>query len=163
MKKYTYADFRNAGMAPRQALRTARICQRFADLESQGLVTLASEDEQENYFDVYGKPDAYEGKNGKRVSADQALKEMEATLERWGCVVIYTEFRLSEDDEFEHADSIGRCVYANPLDPRENWYVPDLMSAALDAYDKARAPGEHLLSLADWAQRTNPPSSAGAG
>ena len=34
-------------------------------------------------------------------------------------------------DKWEVVDSIGMCVYANPLDPFENCYVPDLMASAL--------------------------------
>lgn len=34
---------------------------------------------------------------------------------------------------WQHADSIGMCVYADPFDPFENAYVNDLMRNALDA------------------------------
>jgi len=46
---------------------------------------------------------------------------------------------VATGDKWEHADSIGMCVYEDPLDPFQNCYVVDLMATALEAIPQ---PGE---------------------
>lgn len=102
------------------------------EAERADLVRLRIEPEQENYFDVYGKPDN-----------DQEKARIERELERCDCWWIVAEVNEGDEitgDKWEHADSIGMCVYDNPLDPFENDYIPDLMRAALDAVP---VPGAH--------------------
>jgi hypothetical protein len=116
----------------------AVIAERFADAEDGGKVRLRAEPEQESYFDVYGEPEGYTGIHGKRVSAEDAHKELAEILDRDGAWVVIAEYRIG-DDEWEHADSVGMCSYADPLDPVQNCYVADLMQSALDALDKELA------------------------
>ncbi len=57
-----------------------------------------------------------------------------------GAWQVVGEWRLSDDDEWESADSICGCVgYADPGSAFENCYVIDIMQATLDAYHAARA------------------------
>ena len=105
------------------ALDHARTLQQWAEAEAAGLVRIEAEPEQDNYFDVYGAPDT----DGER-------KQIEAELDRVGCWVVFTEVNHGTEgtgDDWQHADSIGMCVYANPCDPFQNCYVVDLMAAAL--------------------------------
>ncbi len=116
-----YAQARKAGYSARESLRTARILREWDNLESAGLVRLRAEGEQEGYFDVYGEP----------VSAKERA-EIERYLDLWGCYCCLAEY-LDTRGTWQVADSIGMCVYANPLDPLENWYIPDLMQSAIDS------------------------------
>lgn len=128
----TYQQFRQAGFSASESLRNAKICARFADLESQGLVRLRAIPEEEDYFSVYGEPDGYTDLNGRRVSAEQEREELCATIDRDGCWRIRSEWRETEDSLWNLADDIGMCVYKNPLCPLQNCYVPSLMRAAID-------------------------------
>lgn len=103
------------------ALRDARTVAEFEELESQGLVRIKAEPEQESYFDVYGEPDN-----------EKERKATEDYLERWGCWAVFSEY--FDGDDWQHADCIGMCVYADPMSPVENDYVPELMRAAIQAY-----------------------------
>lgn len=110
------------GRDAEMALSDARTIAAFRDAEAAGLVRISCEDEQENYFDVYGKRDT---------AADQ--KRMEETLRRLGCYYVQTEW--FDGEGWQHADGIGMCVYERPDSPFENCYVSGLMRAALDAVD----------------------------
>lgn len=107
------------------ALQNTKTLQAFRQAESDGRVRIRYEGEQESYFDVYGEPDT-----------EKERKAILAELERHGCWFVVTEF-LAPYGEWEHADSIGMCVYSNPTDPFENCYVPDLMSSALEKLENA--------------------------
>jgi hypothetical protein len=106
----------------------------FRELESQGAVRIIAEPEQENYFDVYGEPDD-----------PQARDEIEANLEDWGCWVVHTEY--FDGQAWQWADSIGMCVYHNPIDPKENDYVPDLMRSAVEQYKHATFYSDATITL----------------
>lgn len=81
---------------------------------------IVAEPEQENYFDVYGEPDD---------EKDRA--EMETLLERYGCWVVFAQIALPNGC-WETVDSVGMNTgYADPTDPFENCYVPQMMRAAL--------------------------------
>lgn len=113
------------------ALRSAKTLEQWRDYESAGLVRLRVEPEQENYFDVYGKPDT-----------ERERLQLEAALERDGCWFIVSEVNHGNEaigDQWEIADSIGMCVYSNPLCPFENCYVVDLMAKAIESVPQ---PGE---------------------
>ena len=113
-----YKRARASGMNAKHALSTAKAITEFNDLESAGLARLCAEPEQESYFSVFGEPDT-----------ESEREQIAAALDRDGCYVVYTEIFFN--DAWRHADSVGMCVYSNPLDPFENWYVPDLMHAAV--------------------------------
>jgi hypothetical protein len=132
-----YAKARKAGYPAAQALRAAKIVNDWQSLESDGKVRMEINPEEDSYFDVYGEPDAYEGENGKRVSAEQAKVELVDLLDRWGCYYVVTEY-LDANGEWQHADFIGMCVYLDPADWRENWYIPDLMAEAIRLYTESR-------------------------
>lgn len=123
-----YTEARKAGYSAKHAHSVAKTLVEWD--EAGDNVRISLDEEQENYFDVYGVPDAYTDGNGRRVSAEKAREEMCDLLERWGCYVVYAEY--FHGGEWHQADSIGMCVYRRPDDWRENWYVPDLMRECLD-------------------------------
>jgi hypothetical protein len=112
------------------ALRSARVLAEWRKAEKAGLVRLRAEEEQESYFDAYGKPE-------DEKECESIIKE----IERNGCWRVISEVRTGGDcwrtgseywKHWEHADSVGMCVgYENPLDPFQNDYVIDMMRAAL--------------------------------
>lgn len=105
------------------ALRMAKTITEWQEAESAGLVRLKADEERESYFSVYGEPDS-----------EQERKAIVHSLELYGCFVVYSEVNTGSEasgDNWEMCDSVGMCVYKNPLDPFENYYVPDLMQAAL--------------------------------
>ena len=110
------------GRDAEMSLRSARIIARFKDLESRGVVRISSEEEQESYFSVYGEPDTEKERNS-----------ILDTIERLGCVYVLTEW--FDGEEWNHADSIGMCIYEDPESPFENCYVADLMSSAIEQID----------------------------
>lgn len=107
------------GRAAEMALRDARAIARFEELKREGLVRMIQEEESESYFRVYGEPDT-----------DAERKRTLQILERWGCYYVSAEFR-SHDGEWETADGVGMCVYANPTSPFENCYVAEMMREAV--------------------------------
>lgn len=120
------------------ALRSARTLAEWRQAEAVGLVRLQADPEQENYFDVYGKPDS-----------EKERKAIEDCLERMGCYVVYSEVNHGSEsrDDWQHCDSVGMCVYDNPLDPFENCYVIDLMRSALDQIPQPGNTDELCTSL----------------
>lgn len=132
-----YREFKNQGaycIPPGRAacaIRNARTLAEWRAARNSNLVRLRMIPEEESYFDVFGRPDN-----------EKERKEIETLLDRWGCYWVVSEVNHGNEtrDDWQHADSIGMCVYANPLDPFENCYIPDLMRAALDAIPQ---PGEN--------------------
>lgn len=117
------------------SLRAARTILAFREKEREGKVRMRKEEEQENYFDVYGKPDGYTNAQGHWVSQKEAIKELEELLERDG--VWWTCSEWFNGEEWEQADSCGMHTgYKNPLDPFENCYVVQEMQAALDKLEE---------------------------
>jgi len=100
------------------------IISEFRILESQGLVRLRAEEENESYFSVYGKPES-----------EKERQEMIETLERTGCWCVISEFFA--DGAWHFSDSVGLCTgYENPLNLEENTYVIDLMRSAIDSMNR---------------------------
>lgn len=130
--KSLYLKFRASREAASHAFYSAKTLTQWQEMEAEGLVRIGADHERENYFDVYGEPEAYVDGFGRRVSAAQARKELEEILERDGCYTVFTEYL--KDGEWVMADSIGMNTgYKNPTSPFENCYVPDLMRSAIDA------------------------------
>lgn len=104
------------------ALRNAKTLSEWDLAERAGLVRLRAIPEEENYFDVYGRPDD-----------KKEREEIQRLLDQWGCYYIVSEVNHGDErqDNWQHADSIGMCVYRRPCDPFENSYIIDLMSEAL--------------------------------
>ena len=119
-KEIFYKRFREHGKTAQDALRSANVLAKFRKMESRGLVRLRAEPEEENYFDVYGEPENEKDK-----------KAIIHSIETYGCYWIVSERACSKCGTFEHKDSIGMCIYKNPLDPFENDYVIDLMENAI--------------------------------
>lgn len=118
------------GRQAEMCLRDARAIAEFETLASAGLVRITSEDECENYFDVYGREDN-----------ERDQKRMEETIRRMGCVRVVSEW--FDGSEWQMADSIGMCVYDRPESPFENCYVVELMREAITAAEN------HAVSLRD--------------
>ena len=77
------------------ALAHAKTLETWREYETAGLVRLQVEPEQDNYFDVYGKPDT-----------EKERLQIEAELESNGCWTVFTE--VNNGEEWEMVDSIGR-------------------------------------------------------
>lgn len=63
-------------------------------------------------------------------------KEFRALVEREGVWVVITEYRLNEDDEWEHGDSIGGIVAENLDEYLEDGYGLDLRGQAIELLRK---------------------------
>lgn len=145
-KEQYYHEARKAGMSAKHALSTAKTLVAWQEAEEAGLVRLRAEEEEENYFDSYGKPEAYTSIYGRRVSEGQATKELEDLLERKGCWCVLTEW--FDGDEWHLADSVGMCVgYDDPCDWKQNWSVPDLMASALDEVAEEMSKRRYFSSM----------------
>jgi hypothetical protein len=129
------------GESAKWALRDAKTLLAFREAESEGLVRLRCEPEQESYLDAYGEPEGYTVANGRRVTAEQALKELLETLERdgawWACAEWF------DGEEWQMADSCGMHTgYRDPLCPFQNCYIAGHMRSALDALQEHRETAE---------------------
>ena len=125
-----HKPFTLVGSDAKCSLDAARTLLAWQQAESDGLVRMRCEPEQENYFDVYGKPEPW--KHGQ--TQEQATRETEEMLERYG--VWWTCSEWWDGNEWQMADSCGmHAGYKNPLDPFENCYVIDEMQSALDAME----------------------------
>ena len=133
----TYKRSRKNGYAAMEAKLIADTEDRFEQLEQDDLVRIIATPEYENYFSVYGEPEAYQDRNGRRVSAEQARKELVEMIDRDGCWYVSSQYRCVECGKWETADGIGMCCgYSNPCDPVENPYVVDLMQSAINEVNK---------------------------
>ena len=137
--KNTYSKFKAnkpfmlEGRDSEMSLRAAKTLLKWEELENRGLVRIKAEDEEESYFDVFGREDDKEQQ-----------KATEDLIERWGCVYVSTEY--FDGSSWQLADSIGMCVYENPTSPFENCYVIDLMNECIEQLEKHwqdDASGEH--------------------
>lgn len=118
-----YRRFRASGFAPAHALYAAKTLEAWNRLEDAGLVQIVAEEEEEFYFDVYGEPD------------DERERERICDIiERSGCWCVVGQYRTSERQEWQRADSIGMCVgYDDVTSPFDNFCVPDIMEATIEA------------------------------
>ena len=115
------------------SLASARTLLAFAEAESDGLVRMRCEPEQESYFDVYGDLER-DGvtRNGHPLSREQARTALVETLELDG--VWWTCSEWFDGSEWQEADSCGMHTgYSDPLNPFQNCYVIGEMQSALDA------------------------------
>ena len=124
--RFPVARIVNLNPSPAHPMKTT--IETFRAFESDGLVRLRALPEIESYFDVYGEPDSA-----------QERQEIIDTIDLHGCWLVESEFYA--DGQWHHADSVGMCVYSRPLDPTENWYVEDLMRAAIDALEMQSTEG----------------------
>ena len=131
--KQAYQQFRSAGYQAHVALSSAKSCVEFMEL-GNGKVRIIAEPEFENYFDALGEPEGYTDIHGKHHSAEEERKTIEQSIERNGIYCIVAKYRDEETGKWESADSVGMCIYDNPLSPFENCYVADLMRSAVEAY-----------------------------
>ncbi|MCP4569126.1 MAG: hypothetical protein GY841_16245 [FCB group bacterium] len=114
----TYKEFRQAGYRAEHAKYATDALIAFEDREDLRIVAYP---EEGSYFDVYGEPDTEKEK-------EQILHY----LELWGCWCVASEKQCPECGEWEIVDCVGWCCYADPTDPLDNLYVPDLMHSALN-------------------------------
>jgi len=128
-----YRKFRSVGIGgiygqnAMDCLRNARIVDEFENGEYSNNLRIIAEEESDNYFDVMGR----------NCISEKEDKRQEEIIERLGNWCVSAQYRLSDDSDWIHADSIGMCTgYENPASPFENGYVPDLMKSAIDALKK---------------------------
>lgn len=126
-----YNEARQAGYPATHALIVAKALIEWEKAESAGMVRLRAEPEQESYLSSFGEPEAYVDNHGRRVSEEKAKEELIEMLDSRGCWWVVAEW--FDGVKWHHADSIGMCAgYHDPLNWRENWYVPGLMRSALE-------------------------------
>ena len=121
-----YHKARRAGCTASEALRRARTTVRFADLHFRGLVRLHAEQDCDMYDDSYIE-------TWPRMSKEAIAREKKSLwrlIEREGVWTYFGQWRASEDDDFESADSIGEIIGTDLSD-----YCYDLMQSAIDALD----------------------------
>lgn len=135
---YTHRD------GAKSALYSARIVVKWRDYEWDGCdddserivgeCRLRAEADEEPYY-AGDMEDGYTNIHGRRVSAEEAQKEISAMLERDGVWGIVAE--VWNGKEWEMVDSIWSCAgYSDVLSPYENCYVVDHMAAAMDRADE---------------------------
>lgn len=147
-RAHYYSELRRAGYNAQDALRGAKTWDAFTDAEGAGLVRLRAEPEQESYFDVYGEPEGFTALNGRRVSAKEERDDIAKLIDTVGCWWIVAEWQDAEG--FWHAsDSVGMNIHHNPLDPRDNCYVLDLMRSAVDALEAEQDANEAEEAVTD--------------
>lgn len=130
-----YGEARKAGYNPPQALRAAKIVAEFQSRDDIEIIAVA---EQESPFDVYGEPEGYKDADGRYHTSGEERKELIRIYDSLGvwCVQAVVVKRCPEcgHEDRKTVDCVGMCTgYENPCDWRQNWYVVDLMAAALDA------------------------------
>jgi hypothetical protein len=129
-----YHRLRRAGWRAEEAIRAARILERWDKAESDGLVRLqAIPDEDWTIKD-----------NGCSCGNPVCQRRERESFERDGAWGSVGEYRTDTDSEdWTHADSVwGHVGYNDVLSPLENPYILDIMAATLDALDaQAIAPG----------------------
>jgi len=110
--------------------RNATVKAKFEHIESVGLVRLVWDyDECVHYDDLAG--DCFNESNADHIPGGlRALKaqekEFKSKIEQDGVWVLRGEYRLSDSDEWEHADSCGGFVGQD-----DNGYEPDIMEETM--------------------------------
>lgn len=132
-----YRQFRAAGYPSLESWESAKIAEEFylhskedESPDEVGAVRLRVEPEYESYFDVYGEPWGFTDISGRYISAEEARHQIEESIQLNGLYCVISD--VWNGDEWEPVDSIGMCVCSDPESPIENWYIPDLMRAALE-------------------------------
>lgn len=128
-----YAKARRHGYNAAAAYRLATTLVTWDAHDTGTQVRLRCVEECENYYDVFGAPEAYTDVHGRRVSATDARKEIDDLLDLHGCWFLVAEFSTDHGETWHVADTIGMCT-GYVLSPYENGYVPDLMRAAMSAH-----------------------------
>lgn len=117
--KNYYLKFREVGQRAQQALRNAKILEKFRELEYLGFVRVRLEPEHESYFDIFGKPDTKEQE-----------KYIRDFIEQYGLWYMVGEYSNNQG-QWEQTDSIGMLLYENPLCPFQNDYFTDIAQSCI--------------------------------
>lgn len=142
--KFQYRALRECGWRAGEAMRAARIlvswhrreAGEFDHPDAIHCVRLrAVPDETATFDDVCG--DTYNPRANPDIPRSRLEREEAAfrdLVEREGVWGVVSEYWDETDERWRHADScFGFAGYKDVMDPRENPYIPDLMSAALEA------------------------------
>ncbi len=118
-----YRRLRGLGERANVALRSAKIKDEFSYLESLGLVRLIV------------KPDEFSDLSylDQEMFADVRQKELDRA-ERDGTCGIVSQYRVSDDDDWQEADSVWGFIGD---DWKDSGYDSDLMDSAIQAYYSA--------------------------
>lgn len=128
VRRYYHA-FRAKGYRATDALRAARVKDRFEDLENEGLVRLYSEPEMEmhdlSYVDTWGL-------SPKRTEREkQRIRDM---IDRDGLWIWSAQFRTDEDEDWEYVDD---ATVGDVVGDIEGIYDIDFMELAIEAVESA--------------------------
>ena len=127
----TFNDFRKQGFRPVEAIRAARILQKWEPLESEGFVKLEWHPDSDPYDDSFIDTWTDENENTR----EQYRKALWRDIERDGVWGLVASIRTDTDDSeaWEVVDSIWGLVGQD-----DAGYGPDLMNAAIQELDKKR-------------------------
>jgi hypothetical protein len=131
-----YHRFRRAGWRADEAIRAARILERWDEAKGEGWVRIQVEPDDSGWHhdDICG------------CDRGDKCQVLRAAIDN-GVYAVIGEYRddpdAPEDDRWMPGDSVcGFVGYDDPLDPYLNPYVLDIMATTLDALDaQAIAPG----------------------
>jgi hypothetical protein len=143
---FIYRKLRAAGNSVSDSGRDARTVAAFRKAEcralgDEGAVRISAEPEEDNYIDVYGKPEGYTSIGGHVVSAEEEEKQLTESIENLGCWYVKTEYLCPCCEQWQYADGVGMNTgYEHPTSPYENCYVPQPMAAAVEALGTFCAP-----------------------
>ncbi len=122
-----YDRLRDKGWTAADALRAARIHDRWTDLENAGLVKLDMDPEIDCYDDSY--IDTWGLSPGR---AAREKREIHERINREGHWIVVVYARATDEDEWSPVDSCGGFI---GTDHEDSGYDVDLMRAAIDAHD----------------------------
>lgn len=125
--RHEYNRLRALGWTASDALRSARIKDRFSDLENDGLVKLELEPECDFYDDSYLESC---GLTPDRLARER--EDLRNRIERDGHWILVAYYRADDESEWIAADSCGGFIGD---DWKDSGYDTDLRSAAIDAIE----------------------------
>lgn len=126
--KREYKRLRRNNWPAKEALRAARIRDRFTDLEAEDCVRIVCEPECELYDDSYLE---CQGLTPRQI--EHVRKELWERIERTGYWMYASEYR-DECGVWQSVDAIGSFIGD---DFKDSGYDIELMKAAIDAYEES--------------------------
>jgi len=118
IRQFYHLFRRQQGETANVALRSARTLFEFERGAFCDSLRIRAEYERESYAYVFGEP------------VDATTQHH---IDLYGCVCVFGEYSPDGGETWHRADSVGFCIYSDPLSPWENSYVVDIMRETIDA------------------------------
>lgn len=139
-----YKRYRAKNYPAHSAMYLAKVRAAWDVAESNGLVRVRAEVEIDCYDDSY--IDTWDVSDAKK---ERYRKEVYDRIDREGYWIYFTEYRLTDDEPWEVAESCGGFIGEDWID---SGCDIDMMVAALDALDKCyQAEADEIVSRATYA------------